>query len=74
MKKAMRPGAMFLFPVLAVAQLLAGCSAEQTYSAGQNWQRNQCTRIPDRAEYDRCMADANRSYDTYRRETGASPK
>jgi len=49
---------------------LAGCSGEQTYSAGQNWQRNQCARIPDRAEYDRCMADANRSYDSYKRETG----
>jgi len=34
------------------------------------WQRNQCARVPDRAEYDRCMADANRSYHSYKRETG----
>ena len=56
--------------ILFLALALAGCSGEQAYSAGQNWQRNQCARIPDRAEYDRCMADANRSYDTYKRETG----
>jgi hypothetical protein len=29
---------------------------------------------PDRAEYDRCMADANRSYDSYKRETGTERK
>jgi len=74
MKKPMLPRALLVFPMLAVAHLLAGCSSEQAYSAGQNWQRNQCTRIPDRAEYDRCMADASRSYDTYKRESGASPK
>jgi len=55
--------------LLAAVQLLASCSSEQAYSAGQNWQRNQCARIPDRAEYDRCMVDASRSYDTYKRET-----
>jgi len=74
MKKSKLVRTMLLLPLLAVAQLLAGCSSEQAYSAGQNWQRNQCTRIPDRAEYDRCMADASRSYDSYKRETGASPK
>jgi len=56
--------------IIVLALALAGCSGEQTYSAGQNWQRNQCTRLPDKAEYDRCMADANRSYDSYKRETG----
>jgi len=57
-----------------LALALAGCSGEQAYSAGQNWQRNQCARTPDRAEYDRCMADANRSYDSYKRETGTERK
>jgi hypothetical protein len=56
--------------IIVLALALAGCSGEQAYNAGQNWQRNQCTRLPDKAEYDRCMADANRSYDSYKRETG----
>ena len=60
--------------IIVLALALAGCSGEQTYSAGQNWQRNQCTRLPDKAEYDRCMADANRSYDSYKRETGTERK
>jgi hypothetical protein len=60
--------------ILFLALAFAGCSSEQTYSAGQNWQRNQCARIPDRAEYDRCMADASRSYDSYKRETGVERK
>ena len=59
------------FALLSVMALgLSGCTGEQAYNAGQNWQRNQCTRYPDKADYDRCMADANRSYDAYKRETG----
>jgi hypothetical protein len=59
----------FLLPA-AILLLLAACSAEQGYNAGQGWQRNQCMRIPDKAEYDRCMAGASTSYDSYKRETG----
>jgi hypothetical protein len=55
----------FFFIVL----LLAGCSSEQAYRAGQGWQQNQCKRLPDKAEYDRCMANASMSHDTYKRET-----
>lgn len=53
-----------------LALLLAGCSAEQAYNAGQAWQRNQCAGIPDKAEYDRCTANAGGSYDAYQRDTG----
>ena len=56
---------MLLFAVL----ILAGCSAEQAYHAGQGWQRNECARIPQKAEYDRCMAGASGSYESYKRET-----
>jgi hypothetical protein len=60
---------------LAVALLcIAGCTREQVYGAGQARQRQECIRIPDKADYERCMRDADRSYDTYRRETGAEPK
>jgi hypothetical protein len=53
---------------------IAGCTREQVYGAGQARQRQECIRIPDKAEYERCMRDADRSYDTYRRETGAERK
>ena len=54
---------------LCLALLVAGCSAEQAYHAGQGWQQNQCMRIPGKAEYDRCMAEAGQSYHSYKRET-----
>jgi len=52
---------------------LPGCT-HQAYGAGQMWQRQECIRIPDRAEYDRCMRNADLSYDAYRRETGVEGK
>ena len=54
-----------LFAIL----VLAGCSGEQAYNTGQAWQRNQCARVADKAEYDRCMAGASGSYESYKRET-----
>jgi len=53
---------------------MPGCTREQAYGAGQAWKRQECSRIPDKAEYDRCVREADLSYDTYRRETGAERK
>jgi hypothetical protein len=47
---------------------LAGCTSQQGYGAGQAWQQNQCKAIPDKVEYDRCMAKAGTSYETYRKQ------
>jgi hypothetical protein len=49
----------------------AGCTAQQVYGSGQAWQRNQCAKIPDKAEYDRCMASVATTYEDYKRETEA---
>jgi hypothetical protein len=59
---------------LLLVLLLPACTAEQAYGSGQAWQRNQCARIPDKAEYDRCMGKADTSYDSYKRETGSGQK
>ena len=58
---------MLPFAMLVVS-VLSGCSGEQAYRAGQGWQQEQCKRIPDKTEYDRCMASASMSHDTYKRE------
>jgi hypothetical protein len=65
-----------IFVVLSLlpALFLPACTAEQAYGSGQAWQRNQCARIPDKAEYDRCMGKADTSYDSYKRETGSERK
>lgn len=45
------------------------CTAERAYDTAQGWQRNQCGRIADKAEFDRCMSSANTTYDAYKRQT-----
>jgi hypothetical protein len=44
-----------------------GCTWQQAYSAGQIYQRNACYKLVDQTERDRCLANANISYDEYRR-------
>jgi hypothetical protein len=61
--------AIFVVLSLLPVPFLPACTAEQAYGSGQAWQRNQCARIPDKAEYDRCMGKADTSYHSYKRET-----
>jgi hypothetical protein len=65
--KAMR----CLAPLFLTTFLLA-CTTAQVYETGQAYQRNQCGRIPDKADYDRCVGNASTTYDTYKRQTGAA--
>lgn len=60
--------------ILLLSLFLAACTAQQAYNSAQGWQRNQCNGIPDKAEYDRCMADARTSYDVYKRQTESDKK
>ena len=48
-----------------VGLLFAACSSQQTYATGQTWQRNECNKIIDMQERQRCVAKANESYDSY---------
>jgi hypothetical protein len=48
----------FLFISIVAALCLPGCTREQLAGAGQGWQRNECAKIPDKVEYDRCMRAA----------------
>lgn len=51
---------------------LAGCSSQQLYGGGQAWQQQECSKLMDAQERNRCMASAKRSYDEYRREAEAA--
>ena len=59
-----------LAPLLLTTFLWA-CTTERVYETGQAYQRNQCGRILDKAEYDRCVGNASTPYYTYKRQTGA---
>ena len=63
----MRTAFILIAPVAALS--LPACTAEQIYGSGQAWQQNQCGKIVDKAEFDRCMSKANTTYDSYKRQT-----
>jgi hypothetical protein len=63
------------FALLALtAFCVTGCSIEQAYYTAQGWQRNQCNKIPDKADFDRCMSQSQTSYESYEQQTRQNRK
>jgi len=60
--------AIFTLTALFVGLSLSACTTEQAYYTAQGWKRNQCNKLPDKAEFDRCMSDTNTAYESYRRQ------
>jgi hypothetical protein len=67
-RAALRRGAGRAATVI-LAFLISACSAEQAYYAGQTWQQNECNKIPDSHERERCLGRAGGSYESYKRQT-----
>lgn len=63
-----------LAAVLLAVLAGAGCTTEQIYNSAQGWRRSECNRIVDEAQRARCMTEADRSFDAYRREADAAQK
>lgn len=53
---------------LAAATLACACSSQQAYDLGQTWQRNECDKILDMQERQRCIHSASTPYDAYQRQ------
>ena len=68
--------AQFVVPAAtaSIVFALAGCTWQQAYSAGQEWQRNSCNRLIEPTERERCLSNNSMSYDDYRRGTDAREK
>ncbi len=49
--------------------VMTGCTTQQAYITGQEWQRNQCNRIIDDLEQRRCIENLNMPYEGYKRQT-----
>lgn len=60
-----------LVGMAAVSVSVTGCTWQQAYSASQNWQRNSCNRLVEQTERERCLSNANMTYDDYRRQIEA---
>jgi len=59
----------------AAAAILSGCTWQQVgYFAGQQWQRGACYRLVEQTERERCLSNANMSYEEYRRQTEGAKK
>jgi hypothetical protein len=57
----------------AILSVASGCTWQQLgYFAGQQWQRDACYRLVEQTERERCLSNANMSYEDYRRQTGGA--
>lgn len=57
---------------MAVFTLAGGCSSNQIYQSGQNWQRLECQKIQDLSDRNKCLSDASTSYEDYKRKSEAA--
>lgn len=53
----------------AIGLAISGCTAQQLYSTGQSWQRNECYRMLDQLERERCLSSVNMPYETYKKQS-----
>ncbi|MCW5632216.1 MAG: hypothetical protein KIT17_02680 [Rubrivivax sp.] len=63
--------ALYAAALTAAAAVAAGCASPQLYAAGQQWQRNECRKLPP-AEQDRCLKSTAMSFEEYQREAAAA--
>jgi hypothetical protein len=64
----LRVGAAALAAVLA-----SGCSSREIYDASLGWRKNECYKIGDLEQRERCMKEDDRPYDAYRAGQGKTP-
>lgn len=55
--------------LVLLAAVLPGCSSEQVYNTSQAWRRSTCDQMADREQRTRCLQEADRSYDGFKKET-----
>jgi len=56
-----------LVGILLIISLCPSCTSPQLYATGQSYQRNQCLHLADYGDRDRCLGNAEASYDEYKR-------
>lgn len=53
--------------LLIINGLCSGCTPQQLYATGQSYQGNQCLHLAGPGDHDRCLGNAEASYDEYKR-------
>ncbi|MCF8167556.1 MAG: hypothetical protein K9K38_12925 [Rhodoferax sp.] len=62
-------GALALSAVLA-----AGCTSQTMFASTQAWQRNECQKLQDKSERDRCLASNKDSYEDFKKQADGVKK
>jgi hypothetical protein len=57
---------------LLAGLVLSGCSSRMVYQSVQGWQQQECRKLPDAAERQRCLDSTAGSYDEYQRQREAA--
>jgi hypothetical protein len=60
----MRP---VLIALLMIVSPLPGCTSQALYLSAQQWQRNECGKLPS-SEQERCLAGNAMSFEEYERQ------
>ncbi|MDP3331339.1 MAG: hypothetical protein Q8S55_04990, partial [Methylococcaceae bacterium] len=66
----LRASPLFLAFIAIVG--LPSCSSQQLYGVGQEWKKNECNKIIDMQERNRCMSSTKTSYEDYKRQSEAA--
>ena len=66
------PEALVRLTLLAAAALsLPACTTRELYGSAQQWQRNECRKLPA-PEQERCLASNAMSFEEYQRQRAAA--
>ena len=62
-----------LCALACLGALTAGCSSQIAYYSAQGWQRQQCFKVDDPQQRQRCLKSTSTSYEDYQREVKTLP-
>jgi hypothetical protein len=65
---------MRTFMIILSLSGMAACSSQELYQTGQAWQKNECQKLQDRDERNRCEKSAATSFERYQAEGQAAKK
>lgn len=73
-RRVVGPASATLLASLVSMTMLGGCSTQQAYNTGQAWRQNECNKLTDMSERQRCMKDAGQPYDAYQKDVDSIKK
>ena len=57
-----------LITVVFLTGLTTACTSQGTYESGREWQKNECYKIANPSERERCLQNISPAYETYQQQ------